>query len=508
MPSFQLIIISTFLLMLYFLLTLYFITQYDYQNMNSPYEYQLVITHSINTANQRPMDQVHYPRMENNISETWISYGSFAAIPYFYKIKGPLCAAETLTITSICDINQFYEAHRIASNYQAGPLSFAIYLDEPYEAINSTHLYSRLKHHLGNISVGYSITIGIVAINTSSPVYINMRKDRAFDANTSLAFRLPINVLRNLADAQVESNWLLNVDIDFWYFSDTLTHQTYIRSLLHTLNRLVAADKYGIKTVFVVPAFELIRIDGDIDFSYNALTKRQLLDLIYLEELQPFHMHVRNAQQCTAYKTWYRVNSPFRFDFSKIACGYAYEPWFIIHRNISLQPEYKWNNTFIGRGLNKVERVLKLRHLCFTFIVMNDIFMIHALDIKHHSIVDRKQFIEMHRFNAQMLNETLKGYLNEDTSCVGLLPTHDRGYVVDQSYPTKNHSIDISCQNGVLSTEVEGKYRLCCEIHCKTCGGVGCGRWGPRCCNGFISRTRRYCNESTAPCKMTLANQN
>ena len=89
-----------------------------------------------------------------------------------------------------------------------------------------------------------------------------------------------------------------------------------------------------------------------------------------------------NPQQCTGYNDWYITKTNYKINYMKSNCSLFYEPWYIINTNISRQAQYKWDNRFIGRGYSKT-RVNTLRHHCFNFIVMKDLFVIHAAQTIH-----------------------------------------------------------------------------------------------------------------------------
>lgn len=50
------------------------------------------------------------------------------------------------------------------------------------------------------------------------------------------------------------------------------------------------------------------------------------------------------------------------------------------------------------------------------------------------------------------------------------------------------------CSNGLAGVESSKGY--CCTNECSACGGKGCGRFGPMCCNSAIEATGRTCSET------------
>eukprot|EP01083_Nonionella_stella_P255804 877499_1 len=259
---------------------------------------------------------LYIPNVKDHNDSRWISFGYYAAIPFFYINKGIVETQRLITVTSICDVEQFYQAQNVASTFQTGPLSFTIYIHQNYKKINTTKLHSVLHSYFGNSSSLYDINIGIVAINTSSQVYINASKERGFDETTPLEFTTPTNVLRNLAEHQAQTDWIFNIDIDLWYLSETMHNNQYIKSLVDDMNSMISDTQYGLKTVFVVSVFEIIdEFDDTSDF--DKLSKRTLLDLVYLDEVVPFH-EGKHAHKCSDYDTWYTAGKPYRLDFNEV----------------------------------------------------------------------------------------------------------------------------------------------------------------------------------------------
>eukprot|EP01084_Bolivina_argentea_P199210 340917_1 len=502
MLSFSKIAIALFFIIIYYILSLSFIKQYLPPIINQP-NYDLF--------------HINY-----NSSHKWISYGSFAAIPYFYKKSGYNHgdSNQLITVASICDIDLLYEAHHIAFNYKTGPFSLAIYIDTNYLQLNITKLYNIIFSQFKNITSLYDITIGIVAINISS--YSNGNIRYLNDSNKPLIFKIPTNVLRNLAEYQVETNWIFNIDIDFWFMSNTLNNKNNIASLIYGLNSMISENEFGIKTVFVVPAFEINSnnySNNSFEYSdyFNSLSKRQLIDLIYLEDISAFHDGMM-AQKCTNYYKWYDIDKPYVIKHKY--CHYAYEPWFIIHRNVSRYSLYEWDNKYIGRGLNKVSRVFKLRHFCFNFIVMHNLFIIHAPDsmVLHHDIVTNQQKEKWHKYNLDLFNNQTNIYLKDKDTCIKQAQSlYDKNHS-DKNIDNRKHylkeyitnirqgRLDLYCENGVMSDGMASNHcRVCCPKRCTKCGGRGCGKINPLCCTGTVIDSGRYCNESSAPCQLTLS---
>ena len=197
-----------------------------------------------------------------------------------------------------------------------------MYIDTDFRNINLNRTYNLIVNTFANTTNRYDISIAILAYNTSNKFYQNLCKKRDFDANSPLMFTIPTNVLRNLAEYQVMTDWIFNLDIDFWYVSDTLNDDDNINLLIEGMESMIQSANYGYKTVFVVPAFEIIMETAE-RFEYSSLTKKQLTDLIYLEEIAPFHEKMW-AQKCTRYDIWYEAQRPYILNFKQVqSCKYG-----------------------------------------------------------------------------------------------------------------------------------------------------------------------------------------
>ena len=86
--------------------------------------------------------------------------------------------------------------------------------------------------------------------------------------------------------------------------------------------------------------------------------------------------------------------------------------------DISRDERYIWNNSYIGRGLNKVERAFNLRHHCFNFIVLHDLFMIHSTSMHLVDVtVSSEEKKKWNKFNLDLFLEQKKLYRRDENSC-------------------------------------------------------------------------------------------
>eukprot|EP01083_Nonionella_stella_P022979 63504_1 len=319
----------------------------------------------------------------------WVTFGGYVGYPAYYTKKGSSDGAisqQLVTIASFCDINLLYEARRIAMNYKGGPISISVFFDSDINAHDAPRINQLLDEQFENLDNTHDLTIGLLYINKSNGWY----QSKGFHDSTPLAFRLPMNPLRNLAEYQVTTEWIFSIDIDFWYLSSTLNDQihSYLKQMIDITS--VHADK----SIFIVPSFEVLRENKD---TYAQLQKHELVDLIHQNDIIPFHAVAQydannvnktewtesNAQGCTEYAKWYGADTNYKLDYEAWQCSLYYEPWYIMKSELSRDAQYQWNNAFVGRGYSKTSRVNVLRHYCFNFYVMKDLFMIHAADTKH-----------------------------------------------------------------------------------------------------------------------------
>jgi len=530
----------------YYLLTFKYIQGFLFQSPDDdsdlPQQYPLLHLFGLFTG-----DELKYTE---SYGTEWISFSNFVAIPFFYVRRGDRPPdTQLITIVSICDLTLLYEARQVAIGYPSGPLSFAFFLDENYEVANLTALHHLIHSYMHNITNVHDITVGIMAINTSNTFYKRIYSKFQFNARTPLQHRIPTNALRNLAEAQVSTDWLFNIDIDFWYLSDTLKNEDDFVRIIENMNSIINETQFDAHTVFIVPAFEIIEHEDEaVHFDYSSVSRKQLLDLVYLEEISPFHVHAQ-AQRCTNYREWYAADRPYVLDLRDTrrgACHYGFEPWFIMLTSVSRQRQYQWDTRYIGRGLNKVERVYKFRHFCFNFIVLHDAFMIHARDSVVSHGVDNVSEADTKKWYAiedkmRLFEQSKKQYKRDANSCLtvksfqsqeendrvdvirqepqwnsnrprspatGKRLPHEavlRTYKENKRRHQQTAKIDEHCTEGIISDGFElGHCRICCPPWCGECGGFGCGRKGPDCCLGPVVKQKRYCNESIAPCELTL----
>eukprot|EP01083_Nonionella_stella_P095044 266746_1 len=281
------------------------------------------------------------------------TFSSFVGIPNFYT-KDPhqpvAPNGNLLTICSMCSLNILPQSKALATNYQSGPLSLAVYIDS--DITHHTQLRSLLFTLFNQCFHNLSIPFGLIYCNKSSPFWKQLR----ITNETSMAWKLPYNALRNLAEYQVQTKWLMNVDLDFELYSSTMHDSVYLNTMLGD------ADTYSNHTIFIVPAFALNSSYVEEGTDYNNLTRTQLISLIP-KQISPF------GKTCLHYSKWYKTQSDYTLDLSDLKhCRPRHEPFFIMNSNISR--EYSWDTRFAATQ--------SLRHHNFIAIVLRDVFMIQV----------------------------------------------------------------------------------------------------------------------------------
>ena len=154
-------------------------------------------------------------------------------------------------------------------------------------------------------------------------------------------------------------------------------------------------------------------------------------------EIIPFHlMSAPNAQACSDFGKWYGAEENYRVNYS--FCYWAYEPWYIMNTNLSRMRRHQFDNDYIGRGLNKVERTFTLRHYCFDFIVMSNYFIVHGHDDKRnksgshsigYNIKNERGYEKYVGINEQMFKKQMEHYREQKGTCSRRLYRNSKGKV-------------------------------------------------------------------------------
>lgn len=430
----------------------------------------------------------------DSIQHEWIQFGFYRARPFFYIKSGVEnnnynANDNLLSLATFCDINLMDEAKELVTNYKFGPISIAIYIDRDYmtffdesSAFGHASLYKSFIEIFSDINNEYDIIIGLLYLDK----YSLHERYKTFHSSTPMMLKLPMNALRNLAEHQVQTQWILNIDIDFIYFSNLFFNATKLGNILLKLHDTVNSKEFGKNTIFIIPSFELVNTEN-MD-KYQSLRKKELIDYIENEEeIEPFHVKLR-AQICTNYTKWYNIDNNnyfYKLEYNtlldiNIECNKYYEPWYIMNTRLSKSRKYQFNNSYIGRGSNKVDRVMTLRHYCFNFLVLNDLFIIHKINALHGMKTDTtsKEKEEWYRYNRKLFLENVDIYEKDPNTC------------------SFSAHFDKHCNTGKLSKLLNNyQCMVCCNRHDINQCGI----------DDIVSiyKTKRVCSESMPPCIMT-----
>ena len=86
--------------------------------------------------------------------------------------------------------------------------------------------------------------------------------------------------------------------------------------------------------------------------------------------------------------------------------------------NTSRDARYQWNNSYIGRGLNKVERAFTLRHHCFNFVILHNLFMIHSTSMHLIDVtVSDEEKAKWNKYNLKLFEEQREHFFLDKDSC-------------------------------------------------------------------------------------------
>jgi len=187
-----------------------------------------------------------------------------------------------------------------------------------------------------------------------------------------------------------------------------------MHSILAKLNGYIADPQYGEKSIFIVPSFEVLTENNR---NFAEMSKSDLMLHVAVRDMFPFHEWC-HAQRCTRYHQWYHAVNDYALDYRNKSCYWAYEPWYIMRSDVSRDERYQWNNSYIGRGLNKVERAFNLRHHCFHFIVLHDLFMVHSTSMHLVDVtISNEDKSKWNKFNLNLFLQQKKLYRQNVDSC-------------------------------------------------------------------------------------------
>lgn len=178
----------------------------------------------------------------------------------------------------------------------------------------------------------------------------------------------PNNVLRNIAQRNIESNYFLLMDVDF---IPSPGMYDYLKLSLEN-------DAFWIKlrnnTVFVLPAFERFAPTDDSFATLDMVpnTKKELQTLLRKEEAATFHHYFPPGHYPTNFTHWLKPNTGHQFSFP-IDYMKRYEPYVIAYKRGI--PDF-WDG-FRGFGFNAATWFWELNLAGYSYEVIHDYYVVH-----------------------------------------------------------------------------------------------------------------------------------
>jgi len=341
------------------------------------------VAHSNRGANDWEIEEgpaADRDQIEHQQSFEWVQLWRYMAIEDFIVITGRHDKSAAITMTTHCDRRLIWEAVNVSRAF-SGPLSVAVYMDQHYksfDALSPTEkmaLAQELKQPFEEESNEHGIRIALLYHDQPEAFWTERGIKMRNIGRTSMQWKIPQNVLRNLAERKVETEWVFHVDVDFWVFGDTFNLPRFRQGILQDMYDL--ADGAKSKAVFVVPAFEMNKTFAT-EKEVGSFTRDEIRQN---RNIVQFHRNFDVGHYCTNYARWFGANSIYEVNISR--CALWYEPWVIIKTAVSRMEDNQWPQEMVGRGWNKVARLNMLRHNCFRFWVLPDVFMVHSHDLSH-----------------------------------------------------------------------------------------------------------------------------
>lgn len=165
----------------------------------------------------------------------------------------------------------------------------------------------------------------------------------------------PINMLRNIAIQQANTEYIFCMDADF------VPSNILYEKLLEFFSKQASSDKIA----FVVPAFEL----DNFNFGQMPNSKAELAGLYSKEKIKIFRLtEWARGHAPTDFQQWFNASKPYEVKMKP-----DFEPYVVIERKKS--PRY--DERFSGFGWNKVSYIMELESARFKFLVLPFAYLVH-----------------------------------------------------------------------------------------------------------------------------------
>jgi hypothetical protein len=181
----------------------------------------------------------------------------------------------------------------------------------------------------------------------------------------------PVNVLRNLAFAQVRTSHVAYVDVDFWesqHMYDVLMGED-IRTQLSNDPQLA----------LVLPAFQLHRQCQvykecpEQNIPQMPSTVKELIQILQEKRGSMFDPYNQDGHGSTLYKEWIHQPSGSLLELDCIQSN-RYEPFLVVRYCHELPP---FQEQFTGYGKNKMTWMMQLRRTGYRLNQVGGVFLVH-----------------------------------------------------------------------------------------------------------------------------------
>ncbi|XP_069509572.1 beta-1,4-glucuronyltransferase 1 [Ambystoma mexicanum] len=184
-------------------------------------------------------------------------------------------------------------------------------------------------------------------------------KLRNYDIGANASY--PNNLLRNVARGVAGSHYVLVIDVD-------MLPSEGLRLAFLSLMAGRPSIPEGEHTVYVVPSFEIRhtrRIPG---------AKAELLQLYQVGEIRPFYEELcQRCQAPTNYSQW--LNLPTGDEMQVVYSVEWKDPWEPFYISVSSVPPF--DERFKQYGFNRISQACELHVAGYTFLVVNNAFLVH-----------------------------------------------------------------------------------------------------------------------------------
>jgi len=275
---------------------------------------------------------------------------SFQPVPYAYRRKSKV-PYDAITLTTQLSLNKFDRLASLVDRWN-GPVSCAVYLPNE-EAI---------------LQLGLVVEQQSQKFHDLVTVHLLLEKE-------PLKSDYPVNMLRNLALFNIETEYFLLSDVDF------MTSQNAHDYLIDFFRRQQDRSKIH-STLYVLPAFDVFGKKKDLntmltDVKEVPQTKDKLLDTISKKEAETFHEYWAPGHRATNFDKWYQCNSNNGTDPSAELYPINYEFMFEPYVVGTIHAVHRFDERYRGFGMNKVTWVKEADLRGYEFQVLCDVFVAH-----------------------------------------------------------------------------------------------------------------------------------